>query len=440
MSPRSPSSPPSARGRVFRDPVYGNITVDHPVLVDVIDSPEFQRLRRIHQLGMCHTVYYGAEHSRFQHSIGAMWLMHRILRHWQERRTVDMPDDLALAATLAALLHDVGHGPFSHALETVFADIHHEQIGARIIEERLGALLSAHGVDVSLVLRILRGTAGMPYLTELISSQVDVDRMDYLLRDSLYTGVKYGLFDIDRMIYTLTPVSASGRPDDPLQVLAMQAKGIHAAEEYIFSRYSMYWQVYFHKTIRCAEVLLKTVLRRAAQVARHERGLLLVPPTMEFMYEPAARIGPAEWLDAFVNVDDTDLYHAVKLWRSSGDAVLRDLADRFINRRFFKALPAPEDEQRCAAVRDLVQRRHGSAVDYYFHLDHPTDTAYDYYMAEEGKPAIRVVTHPPHGWEEISEVTQTQAVRALARIVTRAYLLVPEDCVEQAQALVADGA
>lgn len=187
-----PSAERHGRGRVFRDPVYGNITVDHPALVDVIDSPEFQRLRRIHQLGMCHTVYYGAEHSRFQHSIGAMWLMHRILRHWQDRRTVDMPDDLALSATLAALLHDVGHGPFSHALETVFSDIQHEQIGARIIEERLGPLLADHGVDVAQVLAILQGTAGLPYLTELISSQVDVDRMDYLLRDSLYTASSTG--------------------------------------------------------------------------------------------------------------------------------------------------------------------------------------------------------------------------------------------------------
>lgn len=435
--PEAPRPPRPSRGRVFRDPVYGNITVDHPALVDVIDAPDFQRLRRIHQLGMCHAVYYGAEHSRFQHSIGAMWLMHRILRHWQERRTVEMPDDLALSATLAALLHDVGHGPFSHALETVFTDIQHEQIGARIIEERLGDLLASHGVDVSQVLAILRGTAGKPFLTELISSQVDVDRMDYLLRDSLYTGVKYGLFDIDRMIYTLTPVSATGQPNDPCSVLAIQAKGIHAAEEYIFSRYSMYWQVYFHKTIRSAEVLLKTVLRRAHEVALHERHRLLVPPNMEFMYEPATARSPAEWLEAFVAVDDTDLYHAIKLWQKSGDGVLRDLADRFINRRFYKALPAPDDAHRCEAVRDLVRSRHGEAVDYYFHLDHPTDAAYDYYKAQEGKPVIRVVTRPPDGWEEISEVTQTQAVRALARIVTRAYLLVPEDCAEQAHVIVA---
>ena len=412
--------------RVFRDPVHGNISVTSPAVLDVIDSPSFQRLRRIHQLGMCHMVYHGAEHARFQHSIGAMWLMHRILWHWRATGVTEMPDDLMRIGILAALLHDIGHGPFSHALENVFSTFHHEAIGIRIVGERLRPVLERHGVDVDLLMGVMRGTAGMPYLSELISSQMDVDRMDYLLRDSHYTGVRYGLFDVDRIIFTLTPIPDRAAPNHP--ILAITQKGAHAAEEYLFSRHSMYWQVYFHKTTRACEVLLKSVLQRAREVFAEQPDRLELPRTLRFMFEMTPP-DTAEWLDAYLGTDDTDVFHAIKLWQYCDDATLSDLARRFIDRRPFKALPLTHDEG--AVVDEItaeVHKAYGERTRYYVHLDRPSDTAYDFYTARPGTPVIRVLTQAPDGWEEISAVAQTQAVRALSREVTKAYVMVPESC------------
>lgn len=419
--------------RVFRDPVYGNISVASPAVLDVIDSPYFQRLRRIHQLGMCHLVYYGAEHSRFQHSIGAMWLMHRILTHWRVTGAAAISDDLALVGTLAALLHDVGHGPFSHALENVFSNVHHEAIGMRIVGERLRPMLEGRGVDVDLLLNVMRGTAGLPFLSELISSQMDVDRMDYLLRDSHYTGVRYGLFDVDRIIFTLTPIPDRTAPER--HILAITAKGMHAAEEYLFSRHSMYWQVYFHKTTRACEVLLKSVLQRAREVFGEKQAIEL-PRNLRFMFEMAASNTEA-WLDAYLGLDDTDLFHAIKLWRSDSDETLADLAHRFIDRRPFKALPLlSDDPEVIAEIEAEVSRHYGPRTRYYMHVDRPSDTAYDFYTARPGTPVIRVLTEAPDGWEEISAVAQTQAVRALSREVTRAYVMLPDDCAAAARRII----
>lgn len=417
--------------RIFRDPVHGNIAAALPAVIATIDAPEFQRLRRIHQLGMCHMVYYGAEHSRFQHSIGAMWLMYRILRHFRETGMADISDSLMTAGALAALLHDIGHGPFSHALEHVFSHFHHEVIGARIVGERLRPMLEDLGVDVDLVLDILRGTAGMPYISELISSQLDVDRMDYLLRDSHYAGVRYGLFDIDRIVYTLAPIPDPAEPQR--HVLAVTRKGMHAAEEYLFSRHSMYWQVYFHKTTRACEVLLKTVLARAREV-HAEGGSIDIPANLRFMFESTPTQSHV-WLDAYTDIDDADLLHAIKRWRASNDTTLSDLSARLIDRRPYKALPLPQDNDPGLVedLRDIVRGEYGERTSHYFHVDRPSDTAYDFYTASPGTHVIRVLMQPPNHWEEISKVAQTQAVRALSQEVTRAYVMLPEQCAPAAR-------
>jgi HD superfamily phosphohydrolase len=255
--------------------------------------------------------------------------------------------------------------------------------------------------------------------------------MDYLLRDSLYAGVRYGLYDIDRIVYTLVPMSL-----DNGYGLAFDVKGIHAAEEYLFSRYSMYWQVYFHKTTRSCEALLKAVLQRAHDLANESRARLYIPPNLEFMYEPPHARSPQQWLDAFLDIDDTDLTHAIKLWQRSEDKVLADLADRFINRRLFKAIPVPTEAASAGLdeVRRIVERAYGEAAPYYFHLDRPAGSAYDYYTAAPDKPVIRVLTGASgQQWEEISQVTQTQAVRALGQVVTRACVLLPASCADDAR-------
>ena len=224
-------------GRVLRDPLYGNISVFHPALLALIDSPACQRLRRIRQLGMCSSVFYGAENSRFPHAIGVMWLMHRVLTHWKERRLIKIPKEVEVAAQAAALLHDIGHGPFSHALEHTFAAIDHERLGRLIIEHELAPIMRQHGLDSTVVQAIMKGTFTEPIYHELLSSQLDVDRMDYLLRDSLYTGTKYGVFDIDHIIYNLQPLYSQA---DKCWLCAINPKGIEAVTTYIFSRYFTY--------------------------------------------------------------------------------------------------------------------------------------------------------------------------------------------------------
>ncbi|MHB2019907.1 MAG: HD domain-containing protein [Candidatus Xenobia bacterium] len=418
------------RERVFRDPVHGNVRIEEPVVLDLIDSAEFQRLRRIRQLGMCFNTYYGAEHSRFQHSIGAMWIMVRILNTWRDRRLVSLSRGERQAAMVAALLHDVGHGPFSHALETVFARWHHEEIGRQIIERRLAPVLQSHGVDVPLVLGIIDGSGSHRYLNELISSQLDVDRMDYLQRDSLYAGVRYGLFDLERVIATLVPVPAGDS-----YLVAIDAKGQHAAEEYIFCRYFMYWQVYFHKTTRAAEVLLRLVLERARELADGGDAIYL-PPNLRFVFE-ARR--DDELLDSYLDIDDYDVFAAIKQWQRATDPVLSYLARSFMGRHLFKSIPCPEDADLHARVWSRMTERYGDNARYYCHFDRPSDSAYDFYRAGAGKPTIQVLVAPGET-REISQAAMTGAIRALAHEVSRSYVVVCEESKAEVEQVLASAA
>jgi HD superfamily phosphohydrolase len=410
----------SYRAKVLRDPVYGNISIPSRVLLELVDSPEFQRLRRIRQLGMCFAVFHGAEHSRFQHALGVMWLMHRILEHWHQRRLLELSEEERQTACAAALLHDVGHGPFSHALERVFSGVDHEVLGRRVIRRRLGPILERNGLDPARVEAILAGTDPNPVFHELLSSQLDVDRMDYLQRDSLYTGVKYGLFDIDRIVDTVLPMREG--PDQPV-LTAVDPKGTEAVEEYLFSRYFMHWQVYLHRTVRAAEVLLRVVLQRARAVHSEQPRAVHLPPNLRFLFE----VHPDDedrFLESFLDLDDFDVFHAIKLWRGSPDPVLADLATRFAGRRPFKALDHPGEGEVLERIRESVRECHGADWEWYLHEDTPSDRGYGVYEPGSARIPIRVLLHPPSGWREISQVTRTDAVLALARHVRRPLLLV----------------
>lgn len=407
------------RPKVLRDPVYGNITIPSRVLLELVDSPEFQRLRRIRQLGMCFAVFHGAEHSRFQHALGVMWLMARILEHWHQRRLVDLSEEERQTACAAALLHDVGHGPFSHALERVFSGVDHESLGLQVVRRRLAPILERNGLDPARVEGILAGTDPNPVFHELLSSQLDVDRMDYLQRDSLYTGVKYGLFDIDRIVDTVLPMREG--PEEPL-LAAVDPKGTEAVEEYLFSRYFMHWQVYLHRTVRAAEVLLRVVLQRARAVHAETPGAVHLPPNLRFLFETLPH-EEDRFLDSFLNLDDFDFFHAIKLWRQSPDPVLADLASRFVGRRPFKALDHPGEGEVLDRIRESVQECHGADWEWYLHEDTPSDRGYGVYEPGSARIPIRVLIDPPFRWQEISQVTRTEAVLALARQVRRPLLL-----------------
>src|SRR5215831_14582516 len=251
--------------RIYRDPVHNIIplrddTAEEHLMIRLIDTPEFQRLRRIKQLGLGLYTYQGAEHSRFTHSLGALHLMTRIIEQLSECCDI-APADCA-AARAAALLHDVGHGPFSHAMERVLG-VHHEQMTVLAVtspETELYKALTSYSVEMpARVAAIIDGTFKPAALAQLVSSQLDVDRMDYLLRDSLMTGAKYGFYDLEWIINAL-------QIDQEADRIYVSARGVHAVEEYLQARYYMFRQVYFHRTLRSGEAVLRAALRRALEL------------------------------------------------------------------------------------------------------------------------------------------------------------------------------
>jgi uncharacterized protein len=265
--------------RIYRDAVHNIIrlntgTPEGRLIARLVDSAEFQRLRRVRQLGLAYFAYQAAEHSRFTHSLGAFHLATRILAKFANTYSISEEDRLAVR--IAALLHDIGHGPFSHVIETILG-FHHEDFTVQAVlssETEVGALLAAH--DPALperVANIIRGTFRPMALAQLVSSQLDVDRMDYLLRDSLMTGVKYGVYDIEWIIKSLEINEA----DDQLYV---SARGLYAVEDYLQARYYMFRQVYFHRTLRAAEAILRVLLKRALDI--FDGGRVWIAPGTAF--------------------------------------------------------------------------------------------------------------------------------------------------------------
>ncbi|MCR5662531.1 MAG: HD domain-containing protein [bacterium] len=416
----------NTREKVFRDPLYGNISIPYKSVLELIDTPEFQRLHRIRQLGMCFTVFHGAEHSRFQHCIGVMWLMHRILEHWKERRLIKLRRESAEAAVAAALLHDIGHGPFSHALENTFSVTDHETMGQLIVKERMSQVMRSNHVDPEEVLAILKGTHPEAVLHEILSSQLDADRMDYLQRDSLYTGAKYGLFDIDRIIYTLRPLYDKARN---CHVCAIDPKGADAVESYLFSRYYMHWQVYLHKSVRAYEVQLRVILRRARAVYADNPGILYLPPNLRFLFEasPDAKVSP-EFLRAYLGLDDFDFYHVIKLWAQGEDAILADLCQQFIERRPFKAFDHPGDGPVYERIKKYIKKIYGEKSAWYIHEDTSVNRGYGLYEPGAATTPIRVLDSCRDGWKEISQIARTRAIQALSDKIRRPLLLIPRNC------------
>ena len=304
----------------------------------LVDAREFQRLRRVRQLGLAAFAYQGAEHSRFSHSLGVLHLVTRILDKLADKNEISDFDRVAVRA--AALLHDVGHGAFSHVMENVL-DFHHEDFTVAAVlsdETEIGRVLLEFSADLpTAVAAIIRGEFEPQALAQLVSSQLDVDRMDYLLRDSLMTGVKYGIFDLEWILKTIEIDAVNDR-------IYVSANGLFAVEDYLQARYYMFRQVYFHRTLRSAEVVLRAVLRRALELFRANQKVWFAPDTA---FEKVMR-GETLTLGEHLELDDSDVVFHIKQWQRSDDAVLADLSARFTNRRLFKALDLdmPLDERR----------------------------------------------------------------------------------------------
>ncbi len=323
--------------KIINDPVHGFITVDDELILQLIAHPYYQRLRRIHQMAMAHLVYPGAVHTRLHHSLGAYHLMCSALNELKNKG-IDISKEEEQAAKIAILLHDIGHGPFSHALENVLIEnMHHEEISLMLMKE----LNNQFGGRLQMTLDIFTNNYPKKFLHQLISGQLDVDRMDYLSRDSFFSGVSEGVIGYDRIIKMLTVHNGE---------LMVEEKAIYSIEKFIVARRLMYWQVYLHKTVLCAEQMLKQIIRRAKYVKAFTHT-----PLNKFINEPIETIS----LDEFCNLDDHDVLSAIKEWSSHPDKVLSFFCRSIINRNLLKVkfFRAPLDEAMIAEKKAAAQKK-----------------------------------------------------------------------------------
>jgi HD superfamily phosphohydrolase len=325
--------------KIINDPVFGFLSIPNELIYDVLQHPYVQRLSRIRQLGLSYLVYPGALHSRFSHSLGAMHLMHEAIASLR-LKNIEITDNEATSAMIAILLHDIGHGPFSHVLEHTLVDgVTHEDISL-LMMERINSDLNGALTEA---IAIFKNEYPKHFLHQLISSQLDVDRMDYLCRDSFFTGVQEGRVASERLLKML---------DVRNDHLVVQVKGIYSVEKFLVARRLMYWQVYLHKTSVAAEQHLIKILSRAKELARGGQELFASPALRYFLYQPVTvdMFSPqSEALDQYALLDDTDVLSAIKVWMSSADPVLSALSRSFINRQLFRgellSVPLTEAEQ-----------------------------------------------------------------------------------------------
>jgi len=372
-------------------------------LLKAIQSPYLQRLRYIRQLGPCYLVYPGAEHTRFQHSLGTMWLAHKAL-NYLELNGFKLDEGVKLAVKLAALIHDVGHSPFSHALEGRIVKESHEELS-------LYALKNLPGIDKELINeaeKILKKEHPLPFTHQLISSQLDCDRLDYLRRDSFYTGVAFGRIEVNRIL-----ISALLENNE----LVWSFKGFNALESYVMSRYQMYWAVYFHKGNLSAQVLLQKIVKRVKELLL-SGGELPIDKNLRKALKEEDR-------EAFFNLTDGSVITAIYNLKDWKDEILRDLCGRFVKRELFRTV-----EVSPAELLELKERVEGLGLnpDYYFEVIEPSKVAYSYY-SPNGSDVIKVKVGDRI--EELSSVAPTDAVKALSRKVSKTYAVVPPEALEQ---------
>ena len=401
--------------KIFNDPVYGFVNIKSDLIYDIIQHPYFQRLRRIKQLGMADYVYPGAIHTRFHHALGAMHLMSEALNHLQSKG-VFLFDAEIEGALIAMLLHDIGHGPFSHALEhSILTNVHHEDISTllmeRLNEEFKGAL--------SLGIKIFKKEYERPFLSQLVSSQLDIDRMDYLQRDCYFTGVNEGAIGAERIIKMLDVVDNN---------IVVEEKGIFSIENFLNARRLMYWQVYLHKTSIVAEQMLILVFRRAKYLATHDTNLPASPALDFFLRND---IGTEELnndskcLSLFAKLDDYDIWGAVKLWVDSDDKVLAYLCESLLNRDLFRIELSNEEfsEDKIIKIKEAIECEFevdSIAGRFLFSEGFVTNEAY-----VSKNESINVLTKSGE-IVDVAQASDLPNIKAISKLVRKHYLCYPK--------------
>ncbi|MFD2671556.1 HD domain-containing protein [Marinicrinis sediminis] len=356
--------------KVFKDPVHRYVHVQDEVIWDLINTREMQRLRRIRQLGTSFYTFHGAEHSRFSHSLGVYEITRKIISQFERNGFSDWPTEERLLCLCAALLHDIGHGPFSHSIESAF-DTDHEEWTCRMLREQteVNQVLSKVSADFpKKVEQVICKTYPKEIVVSLISSQLDADRMDYILRDAYHTGVNYGTYDLERMIRVLRPHRGH---------VVVKESGMHAVEAYLMSRYQMHWQVYFHPVTRSSEIILRKMFERVKYLYLNGYAFDFFPHPLGALIEN--RIESKEYL----LLDESFMQMSMMQWTHERDEILADLCDRFLHRRLFKySTMELLDERKIRNMRQQVVQA-GYDPQYYLEVDFPADLSYDVYRAGE---------------------------------------------------------
>jgi HD superfamily phosphohydrolase len=405
--------------KIVNDPIYGFINISFPILYDLMEHPYFQRLRRIKQLGLTNLVYPGANHTRFQHVLGAMHLMKDAIAVLRSKG-LSITDEEAEAALIAILLHDIGHGPYSHVLEQIIVeDISHETLSLLFMQEL------NHEFDgrLDVAISIFRKQYPKKFLCQLVSSQLDMDRLDYLRRDSFFTGVTEGIIGSDRIIKMLHVVGDE---------LVVEDKGIYSIEKFLLARRLMFWQVYLHKTVIAADQLLLSILCRARQIIRAGDNLFATSGLLYFLNEftPAKlQHNPHEVLTHFATLDDDDIAIAIKMWMQCNDPVLSHLATNLVNRRLFRIeiQSEPFAADRIELLRHEVTNLYGITDEYagYFvssgilsnHAYNDTDAEDSILVMHKGRPV------------DLTEASDLENLFGMSKIVEKYFLCYPKELI-----------
>ena len=397
--------------KIINDPVYGFISIPTELVFDLIEHPYFQRLRYIKQLGMTHLVYPGALHTRFHHALGAMHLMGLAIETLRSKgHAISYEEEEGV--TIAILLHDIGHGPFSHALEqTIVEGISHEDISILIMNK----LNQQFNDRLSTAIEIFNGSYKKQFLHELVSGQLDMDRMDYLNRDSFFTGVSEGVISFDRIIKMLNVV------DDHI---AVEEKGIYSIEKFLIARRLMYWQVYLHKTVIAAEQLLAKILKRSRELAMEGKPLFATPALNHFLVNRISKqafMNEDHHIETFASLDDTDIMSAVKVWADDDDFVLSRLCRMLMLRNLYQ-VEITNDPPGQAVIDELTASAlkkyplSGKDADYFVFTDTITNNAY-----KPGDGSIRILMKDD-SIKDIATASDNSILEALSQTVKK-YIL-----------------
>ena len=411
-----PASP--NKKKIFNDPIYGFVSIPDELHFDIIEHPYFQRLRRIKQVSMTNLVYPGANHTRFAHSLGAMHLMRRAIQLLRGKG-YDITDEELEAASLAILLHDSGHGPFSHTLEnSIVEGISHEELSLMVMQK----FNEIHSGRLDMAIQMFKGEYEKGFLTKLISSQLDVDRIDYLKRDSFFSGVAEGSVNAERLLEMMEVVDND---------LAIEAKGIYSVESFIVARRIMYWQVYMHKAVLSAEYMLRNILKRAKLLSR-ERDLFATPALSFFLKHQNAFEGCDDTdfvLEQFCQLDDYDVITSIKAWRNDPDRVLSELCRRLTDRHLFR-IEMQESEFDPNYIEDLrkkIAQLYGWSLeeaDYLLLQGVSSNHAY-----HPKKSAINIL-YKDGTLKDISEASDQLNISVLSQPVVKFFICYPKELVQ----------